>query len=159
MGGEGVTLALVIAPKRSTSRAGRSTGGVDARIARERFARPPAGTAPTPHLRSHPECALRRVGCRKRAPIYRRCQQQMKLSAGVFLSDGKHATFFKTIPILRGQPMTFCVSVPVTPKIRSHKDSQPCSQLWRTPLPVFNFEQLALSSVKFFDNSIAHKIL
>ena len=61
MGGAGVTRALVIALKRSTSRAGRSTGGVDARIARERLARPPAGTAPTPHLRSHPECALRRV--------------------------------------------------------------------------------------------------
>ena len=30
--------------------------------ARERFARPHAGTAPAPHLRSHPECALRWAG-------------------------------------------------------------------------------------------------
>jgi hypothetical protein len=32
------------------------------KAARERFARPRAGTAPTPHLRSHPECTLRRAG-------------------------------------------------------------------------------------------------
>ena len=30
--------------------------------ARERFARPRAGTAPAPHLRSHPECTLRWAG-------------------------------------------------------------------------------------------------
>jgi hypothetical protein len=83
----------------------------------------------------------------------------MKLSAGVFLSDGKRATFFGDDTDFARQPMTFCVSVPVTPKIRSHKDSQRGPQLWRTPLPVFNFEQLALSSVKFFDNSVAQKIL
>jgi hypothetical protein len=33
---EGVTLARVIALKRSTSHAGRNAGGVDARTARER---------------------------------------------------------------------------------------------------------------------------
>ena len=45
--------------KPSTWLAGRNAGGDDARTARERFARPPAGTALAPPSGSHPECALR----------------------------------------------------------------------------------------------------
>jgi hypothetical protein len=43
-------LRLGLAFKRSTSHAGRNAGGADAQTARERFAKPPAGTAPAPHL-------------------------------------------------------------------------------------------------------------
>ena len=45
--------------KPSTWLAGRHAGGDDTRTARERLARPPAGTALAPPSGSHPECALR----------------------------------------------------------------------------------------------------
>jgi hypothetical protein len=54
-------LRLWIALKPSTWRAGRNAGGDDTRTARERLARPPAGTAPAPPSRSHLESALRRA--------------------------------------------------------------------------------------------------
>ena len=47
-----------IALKRSTSHAGRNAGGDDARTARERLAKPPAGTALAPHVGSHPDASL-----------------------------------------------------------------------------------------------------
>jgi len=49
--------------KPSTWLAGRNAGGDDARAARERFARPPAGTALAPLSRSHLESALRQARC------------------------------------------------------------------------------------------------
>ena len=49
------------------------------KAARERFARPRAGTAPAPHLRSHPECALRRAGCLFSYCICDRCQGRSNL--------------------------------------------------------------------------------
>ena len=50
---------LGIALKPSTWLAGRHAGGDDARTARERLARPPAGTALAPPSGSHPESTLR----------------------------------------------------------------------------------------------------
>ena len=50
---------LGIALKPSTWHAGRHAGGDDARTARERLARPPAGTALAPPSGSHPESTLR----------------------------------------------------------------------------------------------------
>ena len=50
---------LCIALKPSTWLAGHSAGGDDARTARERLARPPAGTALAPPSGSHPESTLR----------------------------------------------------------------------------------------------------
>jgi hypothetical protein len=47
-----------IALKRSTSHAGRNAGGDDARTARERLAKPPAGTTLAPHVGSHPDASL-----------------------------------------------------------------------------------------------------
>ena len=55
----GITSAFRIALKPSTWRAGRHAGGVDARTARERLARPPAGTALAPLSGWHPESTLR----------------------------------------------------------------------------------------------------
>jgi len=56
-------LRLWTALKPSTWLAGRNAGGDDARTARKRLARPPAGTALAPLFRSHPESALRRARC------------------------------------------------------------------------------------------------
>ena len=54
----GMTFAN-IALKPSTWLAGHNAGGDDARTARERLARPPAGTALAPPSGSHPESTLR----------------------------------------------------------------------------------------------------
>ena len=55
--------------------------------ARERFARPPAGTAPAPHLRSHPECALRRAGCLLSYCIRHRVSRTNEFAFGAFVSN------------------------------------------------------------------------
>ena len=86
--------------------------------ARERFARPRAGTAPAPHLRSHPECALRWAGYFSTYWIYGACQGRLKLPGGGFVSDGKHALFYKAPLILRGRPTAGAAGARVT-----HKDS------------------------------------
>jgi hypothetical protein len=58
---EGVAFAHCIALKPSTWHAGHNAGRDDARTARERLARPPAGTALAPPSGLHPESTLRRT--------------------------------------------------------------------------------------------------
>src|SRR6185437_17015838 len=77
---EGVTSALLIALKPSTWLAGRDAGGDDARTARERLARPPAGTALAPPSGSHPESTLRGTSAMLLFGAY-------KLSRNLFVGD------------------------------------------------------------------------
>jgi len=83
----GITCALGLALKRSTSHAGRNAGGADARTARERFARPRAGTAPAPHLRSHPECVPSMGGLFAELSDLAAVSRTIEFALGAFISS------------------------------------------------------------------------
>jgi len=57
------------------------------KAARERFARPRAGTAPAPHLRSHPECVPSLGGLFAQLRLSRRVSRTNEFAFGVFVSS------------------------------------------------------------------------